>query len=299
MAKTAFLFPGQGGQFVGQGQKFLDRGPYLSALLNLAEEISGLRLKKISLEGPLEELNQTVNLQPAILTLSLALAKILIDEGAEPLAAAGHSLGEYGALTLAGVFDEEKALCLVATRAKLCQRAAEERPGAMAAILNLPGEEVAKLCELATAVGQVAPANFNAPTQTVVSGEVKAVSAVVRYAELKKGKAIILPVSGAFHSPLMVPAAAEMKAILLETEFRKPRFPVLPNALGEPVDDPDRLKELLIEQMTSPVLWVKTAESLVALGPDEFVECWPKLYVGSLVKKCLPKDLKINVRVPA
>ncbi|MDR2142132.1 MAG: ACP S-malonyltransferase [Deltaproteobacteria bacterium] len=298
MAKTAFIFPGQGGQFVGQGQKFLDRGSTLADLLGLAEKISGLPLRKISLEGPLEELNRTVNLQPAILTLSLALAKILEAEGVEPLVAAGHSLGEYGALRLAGVLSEAETLRLVSARARFMQKAAEERPGVMAAILGLSEEEVVGLCDLGSSVGLVTPANFNAPGQTVISGETKAVSAVVRYAQLKKGKAIILPVTGAFHSPLMASAAEAMKKLLLEVPFQKPRFPVIPNATGEPESDPEKLKQLLIDQITSPVRWVKTAQSLAALGPTEIVECWPKLYVASLIKKCLP-DSTITFRAPA
>ncbi|MDR1870469.1 MAG: ACP S-malonyltransferase [Deltaproteobacteria bacterium] len=299
MAKTAFLFPGQGGQFVGQGQKFLDKGPYLADLWALAEEISGLPIKKISLEGPAATLNDTLNLQPAILSLSLALAKILVSEGAEPIVAAGHSLGEYGALTLAGVITEKEALTLVSLRAKLCQKAALDHPGAMAAILNIDSSEVEKLCELALGVGTVVAANYNTPTQTVVSGEVKAVSALVRYAEMKKAKALVLPVSGAFHSPLMSEAAREMAELLKEVDFKKPRFPVIPNAKGEPVDDPALLKELLMEQMVSPVHWVKTSKAIKDFNPTEIVECWPKLFVGSLVKKCPPLDQNAIYRVPA
>ncbi|MDR1578633.1 MAG: ACP S-malonyltransferase [Deltaproteobacteria bacterium] len=299
MAKTAFLFPGQGGQFVGQGQNLLDRGTFLLDLFAQAEEISGLPLKELSLKGPIAELSQTINLQPAVLTVSLALAKIAVAEGAEPVVAAGHSLGEYGALCLAEVLTERQALTLVSARAHLSQKAQMEHPGVMAAFLNISGEEVIKLCDLGSAVGPVVAANFNAPSQTVISGDAKAVAAVVRYGQLKKAKIIPLPVTGAFHSPLMAEAAAEMKKLILAVDFKKPRFPVIPNALGETVDDPGRIKELLIEQMVSPVQWVKTSAALLESDPDAIIECWPKLYVGSLVKKCLPADLKIPIQAVA
>ncbi|MDR0548329.1 MAG: ACP S-malonyltransferase [Deltaproteobacteria bacterium] len=297
MARCAFLFPGQGGQFVGQGRDFLTKEPLFADLFQKAEAISKLPLKEISLNGPLDELNKPSFLQPAILTLSLALAKTLEKEGATPLIAAGHSLGEYGALALAGALTDEEALALVSARGRFCEKAAASRPGAMAAILNVSGEETAKLCDLALAVGEVAPANFNTPTQTVVSGEVKAVSAVVRYAEMKNGKALILPITGAYHSPLMADAAKDMRELILATDFKKPRLPVVPNAIGQAESDPGRLKELLMEQLTAPVHWVQTSASLLAANPEEFVECWPKLYVGSLVKKCLPKDALIPFRV--
>ncbi|MDR1606989.1 MAG: ACP S-malonyltransferase [Deltaproteobacteria bacterium] len=299
MAKTAFLFPGQGGQFVGQGQNFLTRGTHLNDLLALAEELSGLPLKEISLNGPASELNRTINLQPAVLALSLALARIALAEGAEPIIAAGHSLGEYGALCLAGVLTEREALALVSARAKISQTAAEKQPGVMAAFLNISGPEVVKLCDLGSAVGEVVAANFNTPTQTVISGEAKAVAAVVRYGQMKQAKIITLPVTGAFHSPLMAEAAKEMEKLILAVDFQKPRFPVIPNALGQPVSDPARIKELLIGQMVSPVRWVETSEAVAAVNPEEIVECWPKLYVGSLVKKCLPPELKMPIRAVA
>jgi [acyl-carrier-protein] S-malonyltransferase len=299
MARTAFLFPGQGGQFVGQGREFLAKSQRCADLLALADEISGLPITSVSQMGPLEELNKTVCLQPAVLALSMGIASYLESQGATPIIAAGHSLGEYGALSLAGVLTEREALTLVSKRARFCQEAADLNSGAMAAILNITGVETAKLCDLASAVGLVAPANYNAPTQTVVSGEAKAVSALVRYAEMKKARAIVLPVSGAFHSPLMAPAAKKMRDLLLSVDFKPPRHPVVPNAIGEKVDDPGRLKELLMDQLTAPVLWVTTSETLFAESPEEIVECWPKLYVGNLTKKCLPKDLKIPVRVPS
>jgi [acyl-carrier-protein] S-malonyltransferase len=223
----------------------------------------------------------------------------MVREGLNPSLACGHSLGEYGALCLAGVFSEKEALTLVTARAKIMQRAADQKPGAMAAVLNLSEKDVDGLCELASSVGTVVTANYNTQSQTVVSGEAKAVSAVVRFAEKKNGRAVVLPVSGAFHSPLMNEAAREMTEILNEVDFQKPRFPVIPNATGETESDPGRLKQLLGQQMTAPVLWTKTSATLGAMALDEMVECWPKLYVGTLVKKCLPQDKKILIRAAA
>ncbi|MDR1395259.1 MAG: ACP S-malonyltransferase [Deltaproteobacteria bacterium] len=298
MVKTAFIFPGQGGQFVGQGLAFLDRDHILEDLFDLAEEISGLPLQKISLEGPASLLSRTDVLQPAVLTLSMALAKITLNQGAVPCLAAGHSLGEYGALWLAGVLTERETLTLVSARAKIMQKAAEAKPGAMAAIVKLPAEETVKICELASAMGIIAPANFNTPFQVVVSGEAAAVAAAGRYAKMKGGVSMVLPVSGAFHSPLMAGAAREMEQLLAEADFKKPAFPVVPNVTGEKETDPGRLKELLARQMTAPVCWTKTVSVLEAENLTEIIECWPKLYTGALTAKCLP-DKRTAIRPAA
>jgi [acyl-carrier-protein] S-malonyltransferase len=292
MSKTAFIFPGQGGQFVGQGTSFLEILPSLKEFFTQADQITGLPISKLCLEGPLEELSQTVNLQPAVLTVSLAAAKILAKQGFIPDIAAGHSLGEFGALCLSGVLSETEVLTLVTKRAQFMQKATSEKPGAMSAILNLDQKVLEGICELARAEGQVVMANFNTPQQTVISGEVKAVAAAVRYVALKGGRSIALPLSGAFHSPLMEQAAKSMAEEVKKLTFKTPLFPVIPNALGKPVTDPKLLKNLLISQMTSPVLWTTTVESLVAFGVTNFLECWPKLYLGSMVKKNLPPNLE-------
>ncbi|MDR1658524.1 MAG: ACP S-malonyltransferase [Deltaproteobacteria bacterium] len=290
MTKTAFLFPGQGGQFVGMGSQWAAPLGELSAILELADRASGQPISRLCLEGPLDELSKTVNLQPAILAVSLAAAKAAVKNGLIPSAAAGHSLGEFGALALAGVLDDEQAMTLVAKRAALMDRAASETSGAMSAILGLPASEVEAVCELARHEGQVICANFNTPVQTVISGEPRAVAAAARFAEMKGGKPIPLPVSGAFHSPLMKNAADAFGLILGGIEFKSPKFPVVPNALGQPVSDPVRLKELLRAQMTSPVLFSATVLSLSQLGVTEFIECWPKPYLGPMVRKNLPPD---------
>jgi [acyl-carrier-protein] S-malonyltransferase len=299
MTSTAFLFPGQGGQFIGQGKAWAETRQDIRYLFQMADEVTERPISRLCFEGPIEELSLTINLQPAILTVSLAAARLHLDAGLIPSYAAGHSLGEFGALCLAGVISEEEVLRLVAHRATLMQKAAMRNPGAMAAILNLSAPDVIAICELAQAEGIVVAANFNSPLQTVISGTSKAVAAAVRLAQTKGGRAISLPVSGAFHSPLMGESASAFNDLILDLEFKKPRFPVIPNAQGVPVDDPDELKYLLSQQMTSPVLWVKTIESLVAEGIDTFAECWPRSYLGSMVKKCLPPKTEAQILCPA
>jgi [acyl-carrier-protein] S-malonyltransferase len=288
MTVTAFVFPGQGGQFVGQGKALYDSVGSVRKLFRLADEITQKPITKLCFEGPLDELGKTVNLQPAVLTVSLASALAHINDGRIPSYAAGHSLGEFAALCLAGVLNEAEVLQIVSLRASLMQKAAMQNPGTMAAILNLDTETLGSVVELAGAEGTVVMANFNTPGQTVISGSAKAVAAAVRFAQAKGGRSISLPVSGAFHSPLMSECAKAFADVLRDTDFKAPRFPVIPNALGTPVSDPDELKNLLSEQMTSPVRWVKTVESLASLGVAEYAECWPRPYLGSMVKKCLP-----------
>jgi [acyl-carrier-protein] S-malonyltransferase len=233
----------------------------------------------------------------ATLAVILAAAKVAISFGLQPTAAAGHSLGEFGALTLAGVLTEEEAMTLVAKRSALMEETSSQTPGAMSAILELSPQDVESLCELARNEGQVVAANFNSPLQTVISGEPRAVSAAVRFSELKGGKAVPLPVSGAFHSPLMKPAALAFSQILDSVEFKTPKFPVVPNALGQPVTDPNHLKELLKDQMTSPVRFTSTISSLIEMGVDDFLECWPKAYLGPMVRKNIKNtDLKITIQ---
>ncbi|MDR1166211.1 MAG: ACP S-malonyltransferase [Deltaproteobacteria bacterium] len=299
MTHTAFIFPGQGGQYVGQGKAWAESRPEILDLFRLADEATRRPISHLSFWGPIEELTLTINLQPAVLAVSLAAARIFLSQGFTPQYAAGHSLGEFAALCLAGVLTEREVLALVAQRAALMQKAAMSAPGAMAAILNLQGEEVEGICELARAEGPVVAANFNAPTQTVISGTSRAVAAAARLAQAKGGRSLSLPVSGAFHSPLMAESALQFADVLREVDFRPPKFPVVPNALGTPVSDPDELKNLLTQQMTSPVRWVDTIRGLAAGGVNTFLECWPRPYLASMVKKCLPPGSEATVQCPA
>lgn len=295
MSKIAFIFPGQGGQFAGQGKAWAERDPEIASLFKMADEVSGRPVSRLCFEGPLEELSQTANLQPAILTVSLSALRLMKRE-AQPDFAAGHSLGEFGALCAAGVFDEETALKLVTRRAALMQAAAEKNPGAMMAVLGLPEAEVEPICELARAEGLIVLANYNTPEQYVISGEIRAVAAAGKYVKLKGGKAIGLPVSGAFHSPMVDEAAQAFREDLLKAEFKPPICPVVPNALGTLTQDVEVIRQALLTQITSPVRWTKTVASLAEAGATEYLEAWPKSYMGSLIKKTLAKDSGAVIR---
>jgi [acyl-carrier-protein] S-malonyltransferase len=297
MTSTALLFPGQGGQFVGMGADWAAEIPEIAELFVLADQATALPIARLCREGPIAELSKTRYLQPAVLTVGLAAWRLAARSGLKPSFAAGHSLGEFGALAAAGVLGIPEALSLVARRACIMERVAGERPGAMAAILNLSAPEVEAICELARDQGIIVPANYNTPKQTVVSGEAKAVAAAIRFAELKGGKAVPLPVSGAFHSPLMSEAGALFEQEIDLIEFRTPRFPVVPNAYGRPVSDPVEIKRLLKAQMTSPVLFANSVATLTTEGVDDWVECWPKPYLSPMVRKSLPEGApKVVIR---
>jgi [acyl-carrier-protein] S-malonyltransferase len=295
MTKIAFIFPGQGGQFIGQGQQWAQDNPEIGVLFQSVDRISQKPISRLSWEGPQEELSKTENLQLAVLTVGLAAARVLKLKGYEPALAAGHSLGEFGALVLAGVISEEKAFELVTKRSELMARAAEGSGGSMSAILGLAPAEVEAVCELARHEGEVVAANFNSPQQTVISGEARAVAAAVRFVGLKGGKAVPLPVSGAFHSPLMAKPAEIFAAILDETEFNKPSIPIVPNASGQITDDPAEIKDYLKKQMTSPVKWTLSIENMNQAGVDTYLECWPKPYLGPMIRKTLGPQIKSQI----
>lgn len=294
---VAFVFPGQGGQFVGQGAEWAQKDPALMEVFKMADDAAGRPITKLCFEGPMEELSQTVNLQPAVLAVSLAALR-LMKRQAQPAFAAGHSLGEFGALVAAGVIDEGQALALVAKRAALMDEAARRHPGAMMAVLGLPAEELGPICELARHEGEVIMANFNTPEQIVISGEIRAVSAAGKYVKMKKGRAVPLPVSGGFHSALMAEAAESFAAELDKVAFKAPRCPVAPNATGALTADAGEIKARLKKQIVSPVMWTKTVAALAEAGATEYVEAWPKLYLGSLVRKCLPKGAGAKISFP-
>ncbi len=293
---TAFIFPGQGGQFVGQGRSWMEAHPELREIFQTADEVSGRPISRLCFEGPGEELSKTANLQPAVLAVSLAALRLMRAAGRTPDFAAGHSLGEFGALVAAGALDEGQALGLVAKRAALMDEVAAKNPGAMMAVIGLPAAELEAICELARHEGPLVMANFNTPEQTVISGDARAVAAAGKYIKMKSGKAIALPVSGAFHNDQLMAEAGERFARVLDpVAFKAPRCPVVPNATGLPTADPGEIKARLLTQITSPVRWTQTVESLLAAGVTAFIEAWPKAYLGSMVKKCLPKGSEVPV----
>lgn len=276
------LFPGQGSQHVGMGADLYDRFPEARSVYDRAADILEFDIRRVSFDGPEDELRQTRNTQPAILVHSLAVLAVL--PGLEPAAVAGHSLGEYPALFAAGALDFASAIRLVRRRAELMGSEGERHPGTMAAVIGLEAAAVEALC--AEVEGVVVPANYNEPLQTVVSGEIPAVERLVALApERGARKALRLPVSGAFHSPLLEESAREFAAFLEEFELAAPRCPVVVNVTGRPVTDAAGLRAALARQLTSPVRWVETVASLRGLGVTRCVEAGPGRVLAGLVRR--------------
>ncbi len=289
--KAVFVFPGQGSQYVGMGKKLWEEDPPSKELFERANEILGFDLARLCFEGPVEELNQTVNAQPAIFLHSIAALDLLKREGLKPLAVAGHSLGEYSALVASGVLSFEEGLRAVKLRGELMQGAGEERLGTMAAIIGLITDQVEELCR--EVEGLVKVANYNSPFQMAISGEVEAVERAVELAKAKGAKrAIQLRVSGAFHTPLMGPAKERMERFLERLEFYPPQVKFFSTVSAQREDMPPRIRELLEDQITSPVRWTKTVESLAALNPEIFLEVGPGKVLSGLVKR-IARGIKV------
>ena len=287
MSGYAFLFPGQASQTVGMARDLYQQHASVRERFDQADEVLGFKLSEICFEGPEQRLMQTEVTQPAVFVHSVAVCELLSAEGLEPVAVAGHSLGEYSALVAAGALTFEAALALVGPRGKWMQVAGEQRPGAMGAVIGLEDDaRIESLCEQAAGVGVVVAANFNAPGQVVVSGEQ---AAVLRLGELviEAGakRFVELPVSGAFHSPLMQPAAEQMKALLQAAPLVAPRVPILSNVSAAPVIDPEQLRTHLIQQITSPVRWTETVRELVAMGVERAYEVGPGTVLKGLLRR--------------
>ncbi len=274
---TAFLFPGQGSQKVGMGKDLIEASASAKRRYEEANDIMGIDLAKLSFEGPEEILRRTEVTQPALFVASVALAELIMAKGLTPSFSAGHSLGEYSALTTAGVFTFTQALALVKLRGDAMSRAGQERSGTMAAVIGLDADAVKCICDKASEGVEVAvPANFNSPGQIVISGNVDAVKNAMKLAEESGAiKAIELNVSGAFHSPLMDTAKLSMKKALDEISLSRARFPVVMNISAEAVSEPNEIKENLIRQLDNPVRWIETVETLRDLGATDFVEVGP------------------------
>lgn len=287
MGTLAYVFPGQGSQYVGMGKDLFAGNAGARTLMEKADAILGTELTRVCFEGPEEELRQTMNTQPAIFLHSVALLSVMND--ARPAMVAGHSLGEYSALVAAGALDFEDALRLVRLRGELMQRAGTEQKGTMAAVVGLASEAVEEICGEASAAGIVQPANFNSPGQIVISGSVEGVRKAMELAAAAGARLVKeLVVSGAFHSPLMEHAREGLTAGLDRTEIRDARIPVYANVSAEPVVRAAEIRTLLRRQLTSPVRWEQTVRNMIRDGADSFVEIGPGKVLQGLVRRIDP-----------
>jgi len=282
----AYVFPGQGSQFVGMGKDLYESSALARELFEKANDILGFRITDLMFEGTDEDLRQTKVTQPAVFLHSVIACKVACEEGLPaPDMVAGHSLGEYSALTIAGALSFEDGLRLVAIRANAMQRACELHPGTMAAVLRMEDETVDQTCRSVEDKVVVA-ANFNCPGQIVISGSAEGVAEATARLKEQGGKRIIqLPVGGAFHSPLMQPAAEELAAGIMQTEFRTPQCPVYQNVDAQPVTDPDRIRQNLVAQLTAPVRWTQSVRQMIADGAEEFHEFGPGEVLTGLIAK--------------
>lgn len=290
--KKAFIFPGQASQFVGMGKDLYEEFETARKIFDQAEEILDFDLKKVCFEGPEEELKLTYITQPAIFVHSLAVYSLLKEKGITAQGVAGHSLGEYSALVAAGSLTFEDGLKLVQIRGRLMYESGKKNPGTMAAIIGLSEEQVNELCRRLAPRGIIQPANFNSPGQIAISGEVELIQDALQVAkEMGAKKAVELVVSGAFHSPLMDDARAGLQEALEKTEFKNAEVPVYSNVTAKPVTDREEIRQLLFKQLTSPVLWQKSMENMIADGFDQFYEIGPGKVLCGLLKR-------INRQVP-
>ena len=288
----AIVFPGQGAQFTGMGKDLYDNNVVAREMMEKANEILGFRLTDVMFEGDAEALKQTKVTQPAVFLHSVVLAKCMGEEFC-PDMVGGHSLGEFSALVAAGVLDFEDGLKLVYARALAMQKACEASPGGMAAVMRLDNEKIEQICSDVTSQagkGVVVAANYNCPGQLVISGNKEAVEAACeKLLEAGARRAMMLPVGGAFHSPLMQSAKNELEAAIAATEFHEPTCPVYQNVDGKAHTNPEEIKQNLIAQLTASVRWTQEVEAMVEAGATEFVECGPGQALTGMITK-IAKD---------
>ncbi len=293
MKKIGLIFPGQGSQYVGMGQDLYEHFPVARQTFAEAQEALGFDLAAICFSGPEEELKLTAITQPAVLTVSVAMWRVIqSEEKVRPVVAAGHSLGEYGALVAAEALPFAEAVRLVHWRGKFMQEAVPVGEGAMAAIMNMTAAEVETLCAEAAQGEVLTPANYNSPGQIVIAGHRRAVERAVAMVAQKSGKkAILLPVSAPFHCPLMRPAGERLKEVLAQINFSDPTFPVLANAEADFYSGKEAIKELLVKQVDHPVRWEECMQKLLKTGVDMVWEVGPGKVLTGLLRR-------INREVP-
>ncbi|MBO5974704.1 MAG: ACP S-malonyltransferase [Paludibacteraceae bacterium] len=281
--KKAYVFPGQGSQFVGMGKDLYDNYPFAKELFEKANEVLGFRITDVMFNGTEEDLRQTKVTQPAVFLHSV-ISALVLSEGDVPDMVAGHSLGEFSALTIAKVLSFEDGLLLVSARAKAMQKACEEYPSTMAAVLRLDDEIVEQV--LSQINGVVVPANYNCPGQLVISGTEEAIEeACIKLKEAGAKRALRLPVGGAFHSPLMEMARVELECAIDKVTFHKPICPIYQNIDAKPYTDPVEIKKNLVAQLTGAVRWTQTVQNMISDGATFFKEFGPGQVLQGLIKK--------------
>ena len=289
MAK-AFVFPGQGSQFPGMCKDLYDAHAEAREMCQAADRLLGFSLTDVMFNGTADDLKQTKVTQPAVFLHSVVAQRLMTIE--KPDMVAGHSLGEFSALVACGALRFEDALLLVSARAQAMQAACEQNPGTMAAVLGLPDEKVVEICESVS--GVVVAANFNCPGQIVISGEVEAIDAAcVAMKEAGARRALKLPVGGAFHSPLMQPAAEDLKAAILKTDFHKPFCPIYQNVTAKAETEPEIIRENLLKQLTASVRWMQSVQNMIADGANEFYEFGPGDVLKGMIRKINP-DVQVG-----
>jgi len=293
--KIAYLFPGQGSQFIGMGRDLVDSFPVAKEIFKNVDDICKRPISRLSFEGPMEELTLTENLQPAITAMNLACMSALKESGVQAHVSAGHSLGEYAALVSTEILSGDDALRLVQKRGELMHRESLSHPGTMAAVIGLPFEKVQGIVEESKEDGILAVANHNTAEQIVITGQKEPVSRAIQMVKKEGARAIPLKVSGAWHCLLMGGAVEEFRQFMEHIPFSNPRSKMLFNATGRVETDPESIREIMAKQLISPVKWYDIVQNMISDGVTTFVEVGPKKVLTGLVKKILPTDGEVRL----